>query len=169
MGIKRVRQFVIQLTDTMREEDYIYVNKYLTSKETIIFRKLSKNDQKHCVRVAKGLENIIIEKCGDNYNKAEIIKYIRLGLLHDIGKSFKKVNVINKSVLVMLNSLTKGKLIKFVNIKSIDCYYNHGEKGYEMLKDQCDDKEFLQVIRYHHNRNYNNVAVKLLRDIDDKN
>lgn len=169
MKLKRVKQFVIQLTGTMREEDYRYVTKHLTPEEFMFFRKLSKNDQKHCVRVAKGIESIIIEEVKDNYTKEDIIRYIRLGLLHDIGKSFKKINIINKSILVILNSITKGKLKKFIMIKSVDCYYNHGEKGYEILKSQYKDREFLEAIRYHHDIYYYGDMVKLLRYVDDQN
>ncbi len=58
---KRVRQFIMNLTDRINEDDYKYVESKLNKKEYEIFNAISKSEQKHSVRVAKEIENIIDE------------------------------------------------------------------------------------------------------------
>lgn len=202
---KRVRQFIMNLTDRINENDYKYIESKLNNKEYEIFKEISKSEQKHSVRVAREIENIINEiKKGNEFKsgytltngeildrkiilsaKEELIKneelLIKAGLLHDVGKSRQRINIIDKSIIVILNKLTKGKL-RNINLKKIQCYYNHSEYSYEILKEMYknidlekknidvknentnemnidNDKinknnDFLEVIRNHHNENY---------------
>ena len=62
-------------------------------------------------------------------------KVAKAALLHDIGKSEYSLNVVEKSVLVILNKLTNGNLKKFDSIKIVDSYYNHPKKGAKILKE----------------------------------
>lgn len=205
---KRVRQFIMNLTDKMSEDDYKYAQLKLNKEEYECFKSISKSEQKHSIRVAREIEKIssLIKK-GDNFENGyeltngEILSekiisnaknyllkneenMIKIGLLHDIGKSRQRINIIDKSIIVILNKLTKGKLAK-INLKKIQCYYNHSEYSYEILKEIYDlykkevpnldekdkyknfDKdsnkyrEFLEIIKNHHNENY--------KDNEDKN
>ena len=108
---KRVKQFYINVTDKMTEKDYEYVKEILNNKELELFLRLSKSEQKHSVRIAKDIESVIEN---NNTNDEDIIKnrdlLIRGALLHDIGKSVKRLNVIDKSIIVILNKLTDGQL-----------------------------------------------------------
>ena len=174
---KRVRQFIMNLTDRINEDDYKYVESKLNKKEYEIFNAISKSEQKHSVRVAKEIENIIDElKKGNNFEggytltngeildketifsaKEDLIKneemLIKVGLLHDVGKSRQKINIIDKSIIVILNKLTSGKL-RNINLKKIQCYYNHSEYSYEILKEINVNNVFLKVVRNHHNEYY---------------
>ncbi|WP_414698531.1 HDIG domain-containing metalloprotein [Peptacetobacter sp. AB845] len=174
---KRVRQFIMNLTDRINEDDYKYVESKLNKKEYEIFNAISKSEQKHSVRVAKEIENIIDElKKGNNFEggytltngeildketifsaKEDLIKneemLIKVGLLHDVGKSRQKINIIDKSIIVILNKLTSGKL-RNINLKKIQCYYNHSEYSYEILKEINVNNVFLEVVRNHHNEYY---------------
>ena len=49
---KRVKQFYINVTDKMNEEDYKYVNAIITEEEFELFNKLLKSEQKHSVRIS---------------------------------------------------------------------------------------------------------------------
>ena len=174
---KRVRQFIMNLTDRINEDDYKYVKSKLNKKEYEIFNAISKSEQKHSVRVAKEIENIIDElKKGNNFEggytltngeildketifsaKEDLIKneemLIKVGLLHDVGKSRQKINIIDKSIIVILNKLTSGKL-RNINLKKIQCYYNHSEYSYEILKEINKNNVFLEAVRNHHNEYY---------------
>ena len=174
---KRVRQFIMNLTDRINEDDYKYVKSKLNKKEYEIFNTISKSEQKHSVRVAKEIENIIDElKKGNNFEdgytltneeildkeiifstKEDLIKneemLVKVGLLHDVGKSRQKINIIDKSIIVILNKLTSGKL-RNINLKKIQCYYNHSEYSYEILKEINGNNVFLEVVRNHHNEYY---------------
>ena len=166
---KRVKQFYVNVTDIMSKEDYNYVEDALNNSELQLFIKLSKSEQKHSVRIAKEIEFII-----DNglTNNQEIIKnkdrLIKTALLHDIGKIKKRLNVIDKSIIVILNKLTKGKLKKVEKSKKIQCYYNHSEYSYEILKKIVDDELLLEIVKNHHN-NSDNKIIKFFKEIDDEN
>jgi len=166
---KRVKQFYVNVTDIMSKEDYNYVENVLNNNELQLFIKLSKSEQKHSVRIAKEIEFIIDNRLTDNQ---EIIKnkdiLIKTGLLHDIGKIKKRINVIDKSIIVILNKLTKGELKKVKKSEKIQCYYNHSEYSYEILKKIVDDELLLEIVKNHHN-NSDNEIIKFFKEIDDKN
>jgi putative nucleotidyltransferase with HDIG domain len=166
---KRVKQFYINVTDIMSKEDYNYVEDVLNNNELQLFIKLSKSEQKHSVRIAKEIKFIIDNRLTDNQ---EIMKnkeiLIKTALLHDIGKIKKRINVIDKSIIVILNKLTKGKLKKVKKSKKIQCYYNHSEYSYEILKTIIDDELLLEIVKNHHN-NSDNEIIKFFKKIDDKN
>lgn len=166
---QRIKQFYMNITDTMKKEDYDYVNKILNEKEMNWFLKLSKSEQKHSLRNATDIENIIDSNLISNeviLNNKESLK--RASLLHDIGKSRKRLNVFDKSIIVILNKLTKGNLIKFKKSKKIQCYYRHSEYSYEILKDILDDKIILNIAKNHHNESDDEI-IKFFKSIDDKN
>ena len=166
---KRVKQFYVNVTDKMTEKDYDYANEILNKKELELFMKLSKSEQKHSIRIAKDIEFIIDNNETDD---EEILKnrnlLMKSALLHDIGKITKRLNVIDKSIIVILNKLTKGKLKSIKTSKKIQCYYNHRSYGYEILKDIIDDTVILDIVKNHHSDNGNNL-VNFFKQIDDKN
>ena len=166
---KRVKQFYVNVTDKMTEKDYEYANEILNKKELELFMKLSKSEQKHSIRIAKDIEFIIDNNETDD---EEILKnrnlLMKSALLHDIGKITKRLNVIDKSIIVIVNKLTKGKLKSIKKSKKIKCYYNHSSYGYEILKDIIDDTVILDIVKNHHSDNGNNL-VNFFKQIDDKN
>ena len=166
---KRVKQFYVNVTDKMTEKDYDYANEILNKKELELFMKLSKSEQKHSIRIAKDIEFIIDNNETDD---EEILKnrnlLMKSALLHDIGKITKRLNVIDKSIIVILNKITKGKLKSNKTSKKIQCYYNHSSYGYEILKDIIDDTVILDIVKNHHSDNGNNL-VNFFKQIDDKN
>lgn len=166
---KRVKQFYINVTDTMNKEDYDYVEKILNKEEVDLFKKLLKSEQKHSLRIAKEIEYNIDNKM---INNEEILKnrdiIIKAALLHDVGKTRKKLNVIDKSIIVILNKLTKGELIKLEKSKKVQCYYKHSEYGYEILKDKIDNKLILNIVKNHHNNDCDEI-VEFFKKIDDDN
>ena len=165
---KRIKQFYINLTDKMTEDDYIYVESKLTKKEYILFTKLLKSEQKHSVRVAKDIDRKFKNNEISNstiLNNKDIL--IKASLLHDIGKIKKKVNIIDKSIIVILNKLTKGNLKK-LNNKKVQCYYNHPEYSYDILKDINNDALLLNIVRNHH-KDTNDKLIRFFQEIDDNN
>ena len=128
MSLYRVKQFIWALKAMRENIDVEYVNKYLNTNEKELFNKLKKTDKQHCIRVSKDAVK---------YSKLANIsthRVAKVALLHDIGKGYYGLNIIEKSVLVILNKVTKGKLKKYNNIKAVDSYYNHAKKGADLLK-----------------------------------
>ena len=166
---KRVKQFYINVTDKMNEEDYKYVNTIITEEEFKLFNKLLKSEQKHSVRIAKYIENSIDNKLvidEDIINNKDLL--IKAALLHDVGKSKKSVNVIEKSIIVILNKLTKGNLRNLKISQKVQCYYNHADYSYELLNKINNDKKLLEIVKNHH-RETNDKLINFFKDSDDKN
>ena len=200
---KRVRQFIMNLTDRINEDDYKYVRSKLDDREYEVFNIISKSEQKHSVRVAREIESIIDEvergnqfANGYTLTNGEILErevilpvcddilknkdmLVKVGLLHDVGKSWQRINIIDKSIIVILNKLTSGNL-RNINLKKIQCYYNHSEYSYEILKEINEDNVFLEIVRNHHNENYSSDTcvdkkyylrniIRFFQGVDDGN
>lgn len=166
---KRVKQFYINATDSMISKDYEYVKIHLNNEEYDLFKKILKSEQKHSVRIAKEIEYTIENNLVDDIDIIQSKNLlIKTALLHDVGKSKQKVNIIEKSIIVILNKLTKGNLKNFKKSKKIQCYYNHSEYSYILLKDIIKDDLILSIIRNHH-RNTDNKFTNFFKQIDDNN
>ena len=166
---KRVKQFYTNVTDKMTESDYEYVKNILEDDELKLFKKLLRSEQKHSVRIAKDIESIIDNKQTTDeeiLNNKELL--IKAALLHDVGKSIKKINVIDKSIIVILNKLTKGNLKNLKISKKVQCYYNHSRYSYDMLKNINNEGDFLKIIKEHHSES-DDKLVLFFKSIDDKN
>lgn len=165
----RVKQFIWALTSIFKKTDYKYINKYLYNNEIKVFNSMKKSDIQHCVRVAKTIEKSL-EECNDKfYSDDKKKEMIRLGLLHDIGKSEYKLNCIEKSIIVILDKITKSKIIKYKQFKIVRNYYYHAEEGSYILKNlnnQYSD-EFLYLVENHHDKNCKNDLMDILRNADD--
>lgn len=167
MSLYRVKQFFWAVFSRINKEDKIYLKSYLDREEQELFSKLSVSEQKHCIRVAKEVEKRL------EYNNQEDIdlerkQFIKVGLLHDIGKIEKKLNPIDKSILVILDKLARDKMRKKTHIKKIDVYYNHAEKGYVLLKDMNKYSDrFLYLVRNHHENDIiDDRTLEILKEAD---
>ncbi|MBD8047006.1 HD domain-containing protein, partial [Clostridium faecium] len=125
MFIYRVKQFFKAITAKITEEDIEFFNRYLKPFEIELFNKLKVYDKKHCINVAK---DIFEETKRISLNDYDTNTLIKAGLLHDIGKVYRSLNPIEKSIVVILNfitgfniyllmgSLTKRRLLKFLGV-----------------------------------------------------
>lgn len=138
----RVKQFYRAITATISFEDKEWIENFLSLEEQKLFYSLRIYEQKHCLEVAK-----LLDKWTEGKDEM-----IRLGLLHDIGKTKYPLNPIEKSIIVLLDKFTKGKVKKLENIKMVKCFYEHPFIGCELLAriDQYD-QSFLECISLHHN------------------
>jgi putative nucleotidyltransferase with HDIG domain len=164
--VYRLKQFIWALNSVFKPIDQKLLDKYLSKEEEYIFNKLSKADRHHSIRVCMrslSLSNEI-------YTHIDKNKLAKIALLHDVGKVTTRLNLIDKSVLVILNKISNGKMEKYSSIKKIDVYYNHGKKSARILKEfNKYDNEFLEAIENHHYRNLeNNIYLKILKKCDDE-
>lgn len=165
MSLYRVKQFYWSMTSKLDLMDIELINKFLNTEEKELFNSISTYEQKHSVKVAMD----VIKLCEANNIKNDNL--IKVALLHDIGKSYKKLNPVEKSLVVMLDNISKGKLKKFKNLKQVDVYYNHADKGYNILKNKGDyDERFLYLIKNHHNTYViGDKELDMLKICDSKN
>ena len=164
MNFYRIKQFFWSLTAKIDEKDFNYLKKNLNNKELQLFLKLSKQEQKHSVKVARDVE---IECKKRKSKPGELVK---ISLLHDIGKIYKKLNVIDKSILVLADRITNGNIRKINRLKKIEVYFNHGAIGYEILKNSGISERALYLIKNHHNNNIiGDMELNILRKCDSNN
>ena len=164
----RVKQFWWNITDKMNNDDISFVNNHLNEVEKRLFYSLSNSEQKHSVKVCYNALNKL-----SRYDMLDENSMIKIALLHDIGKSYKHINVIEKSIFVILNKMFPRLLKMFINIKSVKVYYEHGEIGYNLLKDKEYNEEILDAIRFHHSSNNirnmrKNIYMEILKESDDE-
>lgn len=168
----RIKQFYWHIVSNWIEVDKKLIKKYLNKDEIEIFNRLKTSEKHHCVRVCNdAMEKIKKEKIDIDKDKLG-----KVALLHDVGKISKSLNVVDKSLLVILDKATNGKLKKYTNIKKIDVYYNHPKKGVNILKRLDNyDREFLDVVEKHHENNKknnnrkSNIYLDIIKECDDKN
>lgn len=167
MALYRVKQFVWAAGSYFKKIDTEFINKYLDEDEKKLFSRLNHNEKHHSIRVCKEALDI----CKNKTTSLDTNRIAKAALLHDVGKGEFGLNIVEKSTLVLLNSLTKGKIKKYDNIKQIDIYYNHAQKGADILKEfKSYDQEFLDSIRYHHsNKKISNELLDVIRESDNKN
>lgn len=167
--VYRVKQFIWHLTSKWQSIDNELINKYLSKEEREVFNKLNVSEQQHSIRVC----NDALNKVNNENIKINKNKLAKVALLHDIGKIIKSLNIIDKSIIVILDKITNGNLKKHTNLKKIDVYYNHPKNGVKILKNiNKYDNEFLEAISKHHKKYTkleNNMYLKIIRECDDRN
>lgn len=162
MFFYRVKQFFSYLNAKITNEDLEYIYSKLNNNELRLFNKLSFHEQKHSINVARDVERICLHK------KKLSSDLVKISLLHDIGKISGNLNIIDKSILVILNYLSKGRIKKFNSIKKIDLYYNHGKIGANILKKYGYDERFLYLIENHH-AGIDDYELNIIKFCDNKN
>lgn len=162
----RVKQFMWAIKSNFEKIDDDFITQYLNKEEIKFFSRLNTGEQQHCIRVAKEAIKLTTER---NIN-LDINTVAKAALLHDIGKHGYHLNVVEKSILVLLNKATKGGIRRYSKIKAVDIYYNHSQKGFEILRDYSYSDEFLEAIQKHHNSDKTtNVLLDIIRESDNKN
>lgn len=161
----RVKQFIWALQGTFKSVDYKFIQKYLDKDEIELFKRLKNSEQHHCVRVCQNtLREIQLQK---NIDTNEICK---MALLHDVGKIKYPLNIIDKSMIVILDKLSKGKLKNYSRYKRVNSYYNHPKESVRFLKElKKYETEFLYVIEHHHQKlnEEDNIYLKIIKKCDD--
>lgn len=158
----RVKQFFKALSAKVTMDDKKIVCNFLDEEERKLFYSLPEYEQAHCIRVAKE----IISSSTISGEKQRVI--IRAALLHDIGKLAGGLNIITKSIMVLLDRSMPNFIRHFQRLKMVDTYYNHPDKAFIYIKDDNDYFSFL--IRNHHNYSLSmDEGLKLLQETDSRN
>lgn len=165
----RVKQFYWSIKSLFIKDDLELLNRYLSEFELELFMKITKSERYHSVRVCK-----YAIKCMNTIRNLKIDKdkMCKCALLHDIGKVKSKINIIHKSIIVIINAITFGNFLKYNNNKNIANYYNHPEVGAKLLENIKDvDLDIINCIRYHHNKDAieENIYLDILTKCDNCN
>ncbi|HSR03436.1 MAG TPA: HD family phosphohydrolase, partial [Proteiniclasticum sp.] len=95
--IKRIRQFSRNISYSFQNVDLDFLSTHLDRHETSLFERLQKSEQIHAILVAQGVLNEL--------NPEERSGFIKAVLFHDIGKIERPLNLIEKSLAVIMNKL----------------------------------------------------------------
>ncbi len=163
MNFYRIKQFFWSITAKINNEDINYIRRYLNESEYVLFIKLSIQEQKHSVRVARDVQ----KECQMLHIAED--ELIKTALLHDIGKIYKKLNAIDKSIMVLADKFTKGKIRNLKASKKIKVYFDHAAIGYEILKNSGLSDKALYLIKNHHNDIIDNEELNILKRCDSNN
>ena len=140
--IYRLKQFLRAITAKMNQQEYRFVQQYLSPEEATLFMQLKIDEQKHSLCVAKLMSELSVTRQEE---------YIKLGLLHDIGKIKYPLNPIEKGMMVVLDRITRGKVKGINGLKIVKGYYQHALEGYQLLSELGNyEMDFLEAVKWHH-------------------
>lgn len=166
MVFYRMKQFYWAIIAKINKDDVDFIKYILNIKELKLFNKLSVQEQKHSVKVAYDVQNI----CNNKYKAVNINLLLKGALLHDIGKIYGRLNIIDKSIVVLGDKFSRGRLKKFSTNKKINVYYNHAKLGKELLRKIEKDDRLLYLVENHHNEKIiDDLELDILRYCDKRN
>lgn len=147
----RFRQFYHAIFCRYGKADELFARAYLNSQEIALFNQLPGFEKKHCVEVAKIMLELAL------YNpELDPRKLVRLGLLHDIGKSAERSGPVTKAILVVLRYLCPGIFDRLADqgenrgfLNKFYVYKHHGDIGAKLLAKMGESAEIVSIIRKH--------------------
>lgn len=159
--IYRIKQFFKAVTSF--SYDNTLVDKYLNSKEKELFAKLPLHEKRHAVDTASTIIKYDVK------NDKHLL--IKSALLHDIGKVERRVGILKKSILVLMDKLMPelSKTLSF-RYSMFNTYYNHPEIGAELLRRLNTEEKVILLVRYHHSVKCVDIEnIDLLKKADSLN
>lgn len=165
----RIKQFYWVIESLYIKDDFVILNKYLNESELNLFMKIDKSERYHSIRVCKSVIKYINNK---NIVEIDENKICKCALLHDIGKAKAKLNIFHKSIIIIINTITCGKFLKYNKSKKIVNYYNHAQIGAELLEEiKGISFDVIECVRYHHNKDMieKNIYLEILSLCDNCN
>lgn len=160
--IYRIKQFIWAITARLTKDDISFINSYLDNYERKLFFSLPLSIQVHSIKVARDVNNECLKRDIDN------IFLIKAGLLHDIGQANMGMNIVTKSIVVILNRLFPEWTKRLSGIGFINAYFNHPEIALDYLG--MEDEHIKYLIRNHHNYDVEgDEMLKILQLADSRN
>ena len=150
---RRFRQFTKAIFASIKNEDILFLNKYLDNQMLEIFLKMDVIDQRHCIDVAYTLRDKYKDITDD---------LIRAALLHDIGKQLKDISITDRILYVLS---PKDKL----NNDKLNTIKYHDEYGAKLAQEKGLNDNIAEIIRLHHQKPPLNKDIEMLQWADELN
>lgn len=172
---RRIHQFYTAVQAAVRAEDKVFLKKYLSEQEQVLFAEMGLPEQRHCLDVAytaiqlasglPGIDNGLLLRCA---------------LLHDVGKKKGDIPVLYKVLTVLANHFFPRKSRELARQSVADerrdfrhalyIYYYHGELGREKLL-AMHLSELAEIVGKHHKAptEKDPLELLLLRQADEQN
>lgn len=151
----RIRQAVMDVTAGFRKADYEFVDGYLNPGEKELFLQLRQGEILHSIAVAKKLAELIKTAFQPPLEDRECFYIIKAGLMHDLGKIHYGMNVLEKTMAVLLDKLVVDRTKLIVRSRMMEIYYRHPDysRGLALAKESFAAYPYLyKVIALHHGK-----------------
>lgn len=144
--IKRSRQFFRAVFSRMDSEDRVFIEQYLNPAAKILFYNMDNPVQKHCVNVARTVQNIC------RGQDLDTTKLITAALLHDIGKIRGSFSLVHRVLYVLSRRISPRLTEKLSHvIHAFHVHLNHERLGAELAKKSNLPQGIIFLIENHHN------------------
>ncbi|HTY13821.1 MAG TPA: HDIG domain-containing protein [Candidatus Omnitrophota bacterium] len=168
----RIKQFWFAISSKMSETDRAFAYQHLNIKEAALFFSLPDFEQKHGVVVAQKMLAAAVGK-----REIDQRKLVRLGLLHDVGKSAARLTIFDKSILVIFHKLLWPVYDLFAGwgkkerspmlFRKFYVHKHHGLIGSDILSKIAEEKDIVNEVRSHdYPRTSHDVYMRLLDEAD---
>lgn len=170
--IYRFKQLFFALSAKMSDDNKNFARHNLNIKESSLFFSLPEFEQKHAVVVA---HKMIAE--GKGLHNVDQRKLVRLGLLHDIGKSAVRMSILDKGLLVithrlmnplydLLAGLGKGENSATI-LRQFYVHKHHGLIGSRLLEKIGESHDIIdEVARHDDAKASNDIYMTILGNAD---
>ena len=171
---KRIKQVVAALTAAVTDADKIFVERYLTNAEQVLFWGMNLPDQRHVLNVA-----YTALKLAQHQQNIDTNLLVKCALLHDVGKIKGDVSTYDKIITVIGHRLFPqrakgwGQLGRGTRVENVRhafyIYYHHAHRSAAMLKKIGTPSQVIEIIAKHHETpaDHDPLELVMLRRCDD--
>lgn len=145
--LDRVKQFRQNIFYGFQDVDKSFLSAYLNERELRLFNQLKKSEKNHSIAVAKGVRSDLAPEEDESLVKA--------ALFHDIGKIEKPLNLVEKSLAVIMSKVMGSAISRLDRMAFIGSYLYHGQRGERILRNEkiFEEKPLLYtLVGTHHFR-----------------
>lgn len=146
----RIRQFMMDISAPARSIDEQFLSEMLEPAEFDLIRRLRRAELLHAIAVARYVREHLPPQ-----DPMENRAIVRAALLHDIGKTVCPVNVLEKSLVVLLPRRFREDPRLIERWQPLAIYHHHPEYGGDIAASaHCfpPDHWLVELIRHHHDR-----------------
>ena len=147
----RIKQFFRDLTAPARPVEDGFLGEMLEAAETELIHRLRRAELLHAIAVAR----YVRDNLPPGLDPGEERAIVRAALLHDIGKTVHPVNVLQKSLVVLLPGRFREDPRLIDRWKPLAIYHHHPEYGRDIVlstQSFAQHPWLVELIRCHHDR-----------------
>lgn len=137
------------------DADRAWVASTLTPNEFELYERMSRQDQRHSLEVARRAEFALVDLVTDEFTDQDRAMVLSAALLHDVGKSASGLGTYAR-VIATLSGMVGGRSMAQAwqqrrgITRRVGMYLRHGEIGADLLRLAGSDPRVVAWSREHH-------------------